>query len=268
MRVWLYIKVSSGQRISKFIKFVWRDTLMQRTIGNIILLGTSHIAQESASQIERITKEKRPGIVAVELDPMRFSALMQPKGRRSYLSIAAIRRIGVQGFLFALIGGFVQQQLAKRVGVVPGLDMKIAIDAAKKHGLPIALIDQDIRMTLSRLSKAVTWSERWHFVVDIFCAIFFAKQEMKRLGLDTLDLRRVPAEDLIERLTGELARRYPNVYRVLVEERNEVMAQKLVRIAQADEEKTILAVVGAGHIKGMAAIIKGLRNTHEMVDSG
>jgi len=241
---------------------------MQKTIDNIILIGTSHVAEESARHIERVTKEKHPSIVAVELDHVRFSALMQPKSRRSYLSITAIRRIGIQGFLFALIGGFVQQQLAKRVGIEPGVDMRIAIDTAKRHGVPIALIDQDIRITLSRLSKAITWSERGRFVIDIFRAIFFAKREMKRLGLDELDLRRVPAEKLIERLTGELARRYPNVYRVLVEERNEAMAQKLARIAQAEEDKTILAVVGAGHVKGMIAIIQGLKRTQEMVDQG
>lgn len=241
---------------------------MQKTIDNIILIGTSHIATESVLHIERAMMEKRPDIVAVELDHARLSALLQPKNGRSYLSISAIRRTGVQGFLFALIGGFVQQQLAKRVGIVPGVDMKIAIDAAKKHGVPLALIDQDIRITLSRLSKAITWSERGRFVVDIFRAVFCAKREMKRLGLDELDLRRVPSEKLIERLTGELAKRYPNVYRILVEERNESMAQKLVRIAQAEKEKTVLAVVGAGHVKGMVAIIKGLMHTQDLVDRG
>ncbi len=239
---------------------------MQKAIGNIVLIGTSHIAEESVRHIERIVKEKHPDIVAIELDRMRFSALMHPESRRSYMNIQAIRRIGVQGFLFALIGGFVQQQLAKRVGMEPGSDMRIAIDVAKRHGLQIALIDQDIRITLSRLSKAISWRERGRFVIDIFRAIFFAKKEMSRLGLDELDLRRVPAEKLIERLTGELARRYPNIYRVLVEERNEVMSQKLAHIAQAQEDKTILAVVGAGHIKGMVAIINGLLRTHEMVN--
>lgn len=235
---------------------------MQRKLGNILLLGTSHIALESVKQIEKTIEKYSPEIVAIELDRIRFYGLMNPQAGKSYVSFSAIRKIGIQGFLFALLGGFVQQHLAKKVGMEPGADMKAAVQIAQKKDLPIALIDQDIRITLSHLSKVITWTERWRFIVDIFKAIFFSKREMKRLGLDELDLQKIPGDELVERLTSELAKRYPNIYQTLVEDRNVVMARTLMRITKSNPNKIILAVVGAGHIKGMAHLIKKLQAEH------
>lgn len=256
-----YIKVSLS--VGSFIKFVWRFGIMERKLGNIILLGTSHIAQESVRQIEKTVDKYSPEIIAVELDRMRFSGLMNPQAGKSYISLSAIRKIGIQGFLFALLGGFVQQHLAKKVGMVPGADMKAAVQIAQEIDLPIALIDQDIRITLSNLSKVITWTERWRFIVDIFNAIFFSKREMKRLGLHEFDLQKIPGDELVERLTNELAKRYPNIYRTLVEDRNVFMARTLMRITNSEPDKVILAVVGAGHIKGMAHLIKKLQAEHD-----
>jgi len=41
--------------------------------------------------------------------------------------------------------------------------------------------------------------------------------------------------------------RYPNLYRVLVAERNQVLAKNLTQLIQTHPEKKIVAVVGAGH---------------------
>jgi pheromone shutdown protein TraB len=50
--------------------------------------------------------------------------------------------------------------------------------------------------------------------------------------------------------------RYPNLYYVLVEERNHVMAKNIYSIMSKNPEKKILAVIGAGHEKEMMKLIK------------
>jgi pheromone shutdown protein TraB len=55
----------------------------------------------------------------------------------------------------------------------------------------------------------------------------------------------------------EVKVRYPNLYRVLVTERNKIMAVNLFKIMKEHPDKKILAVVGAGHAEDMMKIIEG-----------
>ncbi|MBW2965502.1 TraB/GumN family protein [Candidatus Woesearchaeota archaeon] len=221
---------------------------------NLILIGTSHIAKQSLEEVERVVKDKKPDIIALELDKKRFYALTQKKTRK--IGLKDIKRIGLKGFIFNMIGAWVERKLGKYVGVKPGSEMLKAIELAKKNKSKIALIDQDIEITLQRLSNAITWREKWHFIVDILKGVFLRKSELKKLGIERLDLTKVPSKKLIKRLTNEVKKRYPGVYRVLVEERNEVMGTNLSRLMDENPEKLILGVIGAGHEDEMLKLIK------------
>ena len=70
---------------------------------------------------------------------------------------------------------------------------------------------------------------------------------MKKLGIKHLDLRKVPPNELIKKLIMRVKIRYPNIYKVLVHERNLYMARVLKLIIEKNPEKDVLAVVGAGH---------------------
>ncbi|MDP7506147.1 MAG: TraB/GumN family protein [Candidatus Woesearchaeota archaeon] len=219
---------------------------------NLIIVGTSHIAKQSMREVEEAVSNNKPDIIAIELDRRRFIALMhKKKGKKDRIRLRDIRRIGVKGYLFSLIGGYVQKKLGKIVGVVPGSDMKKAIKLAKKNNLQIALIDQDIEVTLKKFSKSFTWREKWHIVADIFKGIFFRKNVVQ------FDLSKVPDEQVIKKMMKEVKVRYPNLYRVLVTERNKIMAVNLFKIMKEHPDKKILAVVGAGHAEDMMKIIEG-----------
>ncbi|MDP7141058.1 MAG: TraB/GumN family protein [Candidatus Woesearchaeota archaeon] len=219
---------------------------------NLIIVGTSHIAKQSMREVEEAVSNNKPDIIAIELDRRRFIALMhKKKGKKDRIRLRDIRRIGVKGYLFSLIGGYIQKKLGKIVGVVPGSDMKKAIKLAKKNNLQIALIDQDIEVTLKKFSKSFTWREKWHIVADIFKGIFFRKNVVQ------FDLSKVPDEQVIKKMMKEVKVRYPNLYRVLVTERNKIMAVNLFKIMKEHPDKKILAVVGAGHAEDMMKIIEG-----------
>ena len=88
----------------------------------ILIVGTSHIAKESVDQVKRVIEQTQPEVVAVELDKGRLASLQHPSAKRPS-AIQIIRRVGVQGFLFSIIGQWIQQKLGSKVGMDPGKDM-------------------------------------------------------------------------------------------------------------------------------------------------
>ena len=152
--------------------------------------------------------------------------------------------------MFALIGAWAEKKLGEYVGVAPGSEMKQAVRLAKKNKIQLALIDQDIEITLRRLSKSLTWKERWNFIVDVFKGVVLRKKEID------FDLRTVPSKKIIKTLINKVKKRYPNIYNVLVKERNEVMAKNLVMLMKSREDEKILAIVGAGHEDEIINLIK------------
>ncbi|MFC1801088.1 TraB family protein [Nanoarchaeota archaeon] len=219
---------------------------------NILILGTSHIAQQSIDQIQKTIEQEKPDIIAIELDAKRFQALLS--NQKNKISLRDIRRIGLKGYLFALIGSYLQKKLGQSVGVAPGSEMLKAIKLARKNRIPLALIDQDIEITLKRFSQKLTWKERFRFVSDLVKGFLFRKKTLKKF--EGLDLTKVPSEELIIKLIGEVKNRYPNVYQVLVHERNLVMIKNLKFLLKQNPEKKILVIVGAGHQKSLEKAFK------------
>lgn len=211
------------------------------------IIGTSHIAPESLAKVEKAIRELKPGIVAIELDKKRLFALLSKK--QQSIGLSDIKRVGFKGWLFALIGAWAERKLGAKVGVSPGAEMIKAVALAHEVGAKTALIDQDIEVTLKKFSKSLTWKERWTFIADIFKGVVLRK------GVK-FDLAKVPPQKLIDELIEDVRKRYPSVYRVLVQERNEYMARKLFHIAKHYPEDTIVAVVGAGHEKEIARLLK------------
>ncbi len=214
---------------------------------NLIVVGTSHIARQSLDEVSRIIEDVKPEIVAVELDKRRLEALLSGETRKP--SLRDIKVIGFNGYLFAVLGAWAQKKLGQQVGVIPGEEMKTAVKLAKKHGLKIAIIDENIEVILKKLSKEISWREKWNFVVDIFKGIF---------GLEKMefDLSKVPEEKIISKMIEKIKKRYPNIYKVLIYDRNNLMAKRLGELMEKNPDKKIFAVVGAGHVEGISEILK------------
>src|SRR3989338_10231158 len=183
---------------------------------NLVILGTSHIAKQSLDEVKNCIDQEKPDIIAIELDNKRFPALMSNAPRKIQLS--AIKHIGLKGFIFSLFGAWAEKKLGKLVGVAPGSEMKQAIKIARKEGIKIALIDQDIEITLRNFSNSITWREKKNFIVDLLKALFLKKERME------FDLETVPSKAVIKKLTYMLKKRYPNIHKTLIEERNVVIA--------------------------------------------
>jgi pheromone shutdown-related protein TraB len=222
----------------------------------LTIIGTSHIARQSLEEIETAFQRLKPAIVAVELDRKRLHSLLTDEKSRA--GLGSMRRIGLKGYLFATIGGWLQRKLGSIVGMAPGSEMKLAVELARKTHAKIALIDQDIEVTLRKFSQRLTWREKFRFLGDLLKSVFLKKRAMKELGIENekIDLAKVPDRVLVKKLIGQLKKRYPNVYDVLVRQRNAIMANNITRLMRQYPDDLVLAVVGAGHEEEILKMVK------------
>ena len=211
---------------------------------NLIVVGTSHIAQSSLDEVERVLEDEDVSLVALELDKSRLLALIHDKKGKAQLK--DIRRIGFKGYLFARLGEFAERKMGDIVGVKPGEEMLKAFRLARDNKIHVALIDQNIEVTLKKFSKSITYKEKWTFMKEFFKHIFRPKKI-------PFDLRKVPDDATIQKLIDEFKEKYPSLHYVLVEERNEIMAKKLEGLMKRYSK--IVAVVGAGHEKEIVRLL-------------
>ena len=212
---------------------------------NIILVGTAHISKDSVKEVKEVIEEYKPDIVAVELCKRRHEAITKKnkwentpvtqllKSNNSYLMLA-------QTFLSSI-----QRKLGKEYGVEPGSEMIAAMKEAKKHGLEVALIDRDISITLKRAWRKMGIREKFRLSWEFLKAIVgFGEEE-----IEELDLKKLMDQDVISTLMEEFGEIAPSATSVLIHERDEYISQKILE--HSKKGKKVVAVVGAGHIKGI-----------------
>lgn len=212
---------------------------------NLTIIGTSHIAIESIREVERTIRENGPSVVALELDNERLLALMHEKHRK--LRIRDIKKMGLKIFIINLIGAWAEKKIGEIINVKPGSEMKKAIDVCSELNIPIALIDQDVRITLKKLIKRFSWKEKFRLLKEVITGIFKKKKLL-------FDLRKVPEKKIIGFMVGKVKKDYPSVYLTLIEERNNFMGKHLKRLMETNE--SVVAVIGAGHEEGILGYLK------------
>lgn len=219
-----------------------------KSFNNLTVIGTSHISKQSIKEAEEAIELLNPGILALELDIARLNALLSKK--KPQFSLRMVKELGIKGSLFALLGAWVEKKLGKMVGTSPGSEMKAAAKLALSKNIRIALIDQDIRITIRNLFKYLTWKERWTFIKDIFLGFFGFSD------IEPFDLSKVPDQKLIHDMITKVRKKYPSFYKALIEERNIFMAKALYNLIEHNKNVTILALVGAGHEEEIITLIK------------
>lgn len=227
----------------------------------IVLVGTSHIAQESEKKIDKAFERFFPTICCVELDSGRLKGLLSRK-KSSLFSLSTMMRVGFAGYVFAVFASLIQSTLGKHINMQPGTDMLHAYKKAQENNIPLHVIDQPIHITLKRLSQAFSIRE---FCLLLKDSVFGISQ--KKSGLTTeefvhlkkvgkIDLKKVPEQNLIDVVVKFMKHRYPRFYTVLLHERNIYMCQNLKNLQARHPEAIIVAVVGAAHKKDMLEILK------------
>ena len=105
------------------------------------LLGTAHVSRASAQDVQHLLRNHHFDAVAVELCNSRYQALQNPESWRK-LDMFEVFRKGKAGMMAAsLMLGAYQRRIAAQFDIVPGAEMRAAIDGARAADLPLHLID-------------------------------------------------------------------------------------------------------------------------------
>lgn len=208
------------------------------------LLGTAHVSKASIDAVNAAIDSGRFDAVAVELDEQRHKALTQPDALAQLDLVKVIREKKVAPFAANLALAAYQRRLAEQLGIEPGAELKAAATEAVARGLSLQLIDRDVGITFRRILQGLSWWDRAKLIGSVAAGLF------DREDVSEADIERLKEGDMLESSFGEFARETPTLYASLIDERDRYMAAKLRE--RSDGAKHVLAVVGAGHLKGMA----------------
>jgi len=207
----------------------------------VILVGTAHVSRESAQQVRQVIQEEQPDTVCVELCQSRYQSIRQKERWQETDIVKIIKEKKTFLLLSNLMLASFQKRIAKKLDIKPGQEMIAAIETAEEVGAEIHLADRDIRTTLSRTWRALgLWSK-----IKLFFQLMLSLGEVEEITEE--DIEKMKQQDVLETLLAEVGKSLPVLKTILIDERDQYLAQK-IRTAPG---KKIVAVVGAGHIPGI-----------------
>ena len=207
----------------------------------IFLIGTAHISRESVDLVRQVIAGERPDCVCVELDEKRYEALAKRKTWELLDLREIIRKKQLSTLLINMILASYQKRLGDQMGVKPGTELLEAVQEAEKYGIPVALCDRDVRVTLRRAWQSTSFWRKNYLLASIITSMF----EETEITEDKL--RELKESDVLSELLAELGQAMPELKRVLIDERDTFLAEKI----KASTGKRLVAVVGAGHVAGI-----------------
>ncbi|MFA5861066.1 MAG: TraB/GumN family protein [Candidatus Thermoplasmatota archaeon] len=213
----------------------------------ITLVGTAHVSAESVKEVREVIQRVKPQVVAVELDANRKLALTDKK-RFEETPITDLLRGGKSSFILAqsLLASY-QRRMGAKLGVEPGAEMLAAIREAEGLNSELALVDRDIGITLRRAYAMMGFREKMRLSWELLKSLVGADDE------EELDVENILKDDVLTSMMAELAEMAPSVAQVLVHERDAYLASN---IHEAAKKGTVVAVLGAGHLKGVEQYLR------------
>jgi pheromone shutdown-related protein TraB len=207
-----------------------------------ILVGTAHVSKESAALVREVIGRERPDHVCVELDEQRFQALSQ-KNRWENLDLRQlIRRRQLATLLMNLLLSSYQKKIGDKLGVLPGTELLEAIRAAEEADIPFSLSDRNVRTTMLRAWRSMSLWQRAKLFAGLMAGTFGGGDITEE------QLRELRKKDVLSEVMAELAKVMPTLKGVLIDERDTYLAEKIRSV----EGRRVVAVVGAGHVEGIA----------------
>jgi pheromone shutdown-related protein TraB len=226
--------------------------LIERIGDDILLVGTAHVSPESVAEVRKAIEEFHPDVVAVELCERRFKTLKDKKAWENMPITRLLKDRNAYVFIAQSFLSSYQKRLGDRFGSEPGSEMLEAIKAAEENGVKVLLADRDITVTLKRAWKKMKLREKWRIAWTMLQLPFIDYEE----EMSEVDLKKLMKEDALTSMMKELKQLAPTVAEVLIFERDTYLARNIVEGAKG---KKVLAVLGAGHIKGVKKKIVRMR---------
>jgi len=221
------------------------------------LIGTAHVSRESINEVRQIIQSEKPNLVCVELDEGRYAAITR-KDTWEKLNMVNVFKEG-KGFLLManlVLSGF-QRRIGAELGVKPGEEMKTALDVAGELGIPHALCDREVQITLRRAwANCGLWNK-----CKLLASLLASAFTTEKLSADEIENLKKRSE--LDGMMNELAHYMPEIKQTLIDERDQYLAAKMWNSAckqassagspAAQTPLRVISVVGAGHMQGIKA---------------
>ena len=230
---------------------------VQRDGVEYVVLGTAHVSRSSVDAVEALLAHEHFDAVAVELCDSRAQSMRDPEAFKQ-MDLFKVIRQGKAGMVAAsLVLSTFQKRLADQSGIQPGAEMKAAMDGAAQRNLPVWLIDREVGTTLKRAWHSVGFWQRFGLLGGLLASVF------EREEIEQGEIEKLKQGDLLESAFSEFANESKPLFQSLISERDAFMAARLREEAAKSatgEPRRVLVVIGAGHLKGLSALLREQQN--------
>ena len=225
----------------------WRaqpHAVVERDGVRYTLLGTAHVSQASVDAVRQAIASGGFDAVSIELDEQRLRSLTDPDTLARLDIVKVLREGKTAVFAVNLALASYQRRLAEQLGVEPGAELKAAAHDARARGLPVHLVDRDVGLTFRRAMQRLGWWGRAKLSGSLLAGLIASEE------VEEHEIEKLKQGDLLEASFSEFAEQTPALYDTIIAERDRYMAARLRETS--GDARDVLAVVGAGHLQGLA----------------
>ena len=218
------------------------------------LLGTAHVSIKSLEAVKVAIDSGKFDTIAVELDINRHKQLTQQTNLQNLDIFQIIKedKIGLVAANLSLAA--YQRRLADQLGIEPGAELKAASLEAQARNLRCELIDRDAGITLKRTWANLGFFKRAQLAAGLGSSLLSSDE------IGEQEIEQLKEGDMLESSFGEFAKQTPELFQSIIHERDQYMAAKLIQLQANPDIKQVLAVVGAGHLAGLAKAMQSIES--------
>ena len=223
---------------------------------DVYLVGTAHVSAKSVEDVRNTADAVKPDSVCIELCQGRYKMMTDPDSWKKMDIFKVIRQKKGVFLLSQLIMSAFYRKLGEKLGIEPGAEMREGIKVAEELQANLVLADRDIQITLKRVWRNLRLWDKFKLAATVLMSIFSNEK------IDSDLIEQMKNTDQLENIMGEFAESFPEIKRRLLDERDIYLAQKI----RAAKGQTIMAVVGAGHVKGIKEHIEEIEPLDELME--
>mmetsp|Transcript_1906 Transcript_1906/g.3198 ORF Transcript_1906/g.3198 Transcript_1906/m.3198 type:complete len:387 (+) Transcript_1906:58-1218(+) len=273
----------------------WSKACTGNTTVTVYLLGTSHVSRNSCQEASLLMDHVRPDCLFVELCSQRVGLMLpshettpdvgddthsRDKQQQNGMSPMSQKSAS----MFAKI----QNDYASKLNVTIGGEFKAAFASALRQqrefwnsqqnhhllsyndnngnghpranrSIAIVLGDRPVRITLIRAWESLRLLGKIKLVLSLLWSSIKQPSEKElREWMESVLNDRSGKSDLMKKAMDEMAKSFPTLKKVIIDERDEFMVAKIKQTAELlacsttkDGERVMVVVIGAGHCSGV-----------------
>ena len=198
----------------------------------ITIIGTIHVV-DIAEPIMFIIKHIWPQAVLVELDMTRYNAMNGQSSEKKDDDFWIVKHTAEY-----------QKNLAEKNRSAVGNEMLTAVQTGRLVGAEIGFIDDNASVMIKRAWAEMTFMERFRYRMSMIRDKFRRQKDIQKIIDDS---------EYSDQAIAAFRKSYPNMSRILIDERNEMMAEQIKKYCDRYDE--IVVVVGDAHVEGLSALL-------------